>query len=302
MNLNEKILKDYKLKLLYDGKVVSIDDPYNTGQIKVRLDLDGSDVSDSELPIALPLLPKYINVFPKVGERVTVLVTNLTFGNQSSNSSTRFWIGPWISQPQKLSGEDYTNSFSDRPDGYIKLESGLEVTPSADGVYPTKDYIAIQGRDNADLSLKDKEVLIRSGKFVPSQPKQFNKKDPGYIQIRYLTNQDNDVNNESRTLGSNINIVSNYINLLSHNGKKSGKFNLTDKDSMITNMDQSTINKNTHPIPYGDILLEFLRLVKNFVSQHSHPYHAMPPDPDESVTKLLNFDLNRILNNYVRTN
>jgi hypothetical protein len=71
---------------------------------------------------------------------------------------------------------------------------------------------------------------------------------------------------------------------------------------MISNQDQSYINLNTHPIPFGDILVNFLKLVKNFVATHSHPYHAMPPDPDESVTKLLNFDLNSILNNNVRTN
>jgi hypothetical protein len=301
MNLNDKSIRDYKLQILFDGEVISVDDPYSTGQIKVRLNIDGNN-PDSEIPIALPLLPKYINVFPKVGERVTVLVPNVELGNQSSNSSTRYWIGPWISQPQKLTGEDYINSFSDRPDGYIKLSSGLEVTPNAEGIYPKKDYIAIQGRNNSDLIFKDKEVLFRSGKFVPSQPKQYNDKDPGYIQIRYLTEEDPSVTNKTNTLGSNINIVGNYVNILSHRGNTSSKFVLTDRENMISNQDQSYINLNTHPVPFGDILVNFLKLVKNFVATHSHPYHAMPPDPDESVTKLLNFDLNSILNNNVRTN
>lgn len=301
MDINKKTIDDFQLQLLYDGEVVSVKDPFSTGQIKVRLNIDGNK-SIEDLPIALPLLPKYINVFPKVGERVSVLVTKLTFGNQSSNSSTRFWIGPWISQPQKLPGEDYVASFSDRPDGYIKLSPGLEVNPDAEGIYPTKDYIAIQGRDNTDLSLKKREVLIRSGKFIPSQPKQFNKKDPAYIQIRYLTESDENVTNESDTLGSTINVVGNYINLLSHKGDSSGKFNLNDKQNMITNTDQSYINKNTHPVPFGDVLVEFLKIVKNFVATHSHAYHGIPPDPDETVTKLLNFDLDSLLNKYVRTN
>lgn len=301
MNINEKSIKDYKIQLLFDGEVVSIEDPFSTGQIKVRLNIDGS-TPIADLPIALPLLPKYLNVFPKVGERVTVMVTNLTLGNQSSNSSTRFWIGPWISQPQKLPGEDYINSFSDRPDGYIKLSPGLEVNPNADGVYPTKDYIAIQGRDNSDLLFKNREVLLRSGKFIPSEPKKFNKEDPGYIQVRYLTQDDENVTTDSKTLGSSINVVGNYINLLSHKGNSSGKFVLTNKDNMITNEDQSTINKDTHPIPYGDVLIEFLKIVKNFVATHNHPYHGMPPVPDDTVVKLLNFDLNSILNNNVRTN
>lgn len=301
MNINDKSIKDYKLQLLFDGEVVSIDDPYSTGQIKVRLNIDG-DVSDAQLPIALPLLPKYLNIFPKVGERVSVIVTYLTLGNQSSNSSTRFWIGPWVSQPQKLNGEDYINSFSDRPDGYITLKPGLEKVPTSPGVYPTKDYIAIQGRNNTDINLKDREVLLRAGKFVPDRPNVFNNTDPGYIQIRYLTKEDNNVTDDSNTIGSNINVVGNYINLLSQKGEISSKFSLNNRDSMITNDDQSFINKNTHPIPFGDILLEFLKLVKNYAATHVHPYHAMPSDPDESVTKLLNFDLNSILNNNVRTN
>lgn len=301
MDINERSGKDYRMQLLYDGEVVSIDDPYSTGQIKVKLNIDG-DTSIDELPVALPLLPKYINVFPKVGERVSVIVSNVSFGNQSTNSSTRFWIGPWITQPQKLNGETYINSFSDKPNGYIKLESGLEVNPNTDGIYPTKDYIAIQGRDNTDISLKTREVLIRSGKFIPSQPKVFNQKDPGYIQIRYLTQEDDDVTSKTNTIGSSINVVGNYINLLSHNGNMSSKFSLTDRTDMITNKDQSYINTKTHPIPYGDILNEFLKLVKNFVASHTHAYHGLPPDPNQSVVELLNFDLNRILNNNIRTN
>jgi hypothetical protein len=300
-NFNDNSIIDYKIPLLYDGEVMSIIDEYNTGQIKVKLGLDG-DKSIDDLPVALPLLPKYINIFPKVGERVTVLMANLIKGNQSSNTQIRFWIGPWISQPERLNKEDYISSFSDRPDGYNQKLPGLNVNNLSNGVYPTKDYIAIQGRDNADLWFKNREVLIRSGKFVPSKPKEFNKQDPGYIQIRYLTKEDNDVTNESKTIGSSINVVSNYINLLSHKGKSSGDFVLTNQDSMITNKDQSFINTNTHPIPYGDVLVEFLGIVKDFVATHTHAYHGMVPDPTESVTNLLNFDLNSILNNNVRTN
>jgi hypothetical protein len=301
MNINDKSIKDYKLQLLFDGEVVSIDDPYSIGQIKVRLNIDG-DISDKDLPVALPLLPKYLSIYPKVGERVSIIVTYLTLGNQSSNSSTRFWIGPWISQPQKLSGEDYISSFSIRPDGYITLAPGLDKVPTTTGVYPEKDYIAIQGRNNTDVNLKNREVLLRAGKFVPDRPNIFNNLDPGYIQIRYLTKEDNNVTDDSNTMGSNINVVGNYINLLSQKGEISSKFTLNNRDTMITNEDQSYINKNTHPIPFGDILLEFLKLVKNYAATHVHSYHAIPADPNESVTKLLNFDLNSILNNNVRTN
>lgn len=301
LGLGENSIRNFKTQILFDGRVVSLKDDYNTGQIKVRLDIDGN-ISDEELPIALPLLPKYLNVYPKINERVTVLVTAVSNGNQSSNSTTRFWIGPWIPQPQVLKGSDYTSSFSDLPTGYIALDSSIDAKADATGIYPSKEHIAIQGRNNTDITLKNKEVLLRAGKFVPNSPTQFNIKDPSYIQLRYLTTEDTDVTPDSKTIGSNLNIVSNYINLLSHKGNTSSKFVLTNRTDMITNKDQSYINMNTHPIPFGDILVDFLQLVKNFASTHIHPYHAMVSDPEENLNNLLNFDLNSILNNNVRTN
>jgi|LakMenE18May11ns_1017448.scaffolds.fasta_scaffold9959649_50 hypothetical protein len=299
--LGENSIRNFKTQILFDGRVVSLKDDYNTGQIKVRLDIDGN-IPDEELPIALPLLPKYLNIYPKINERVTVLVTAISNGNQSSNSATRFWIGPWIPQPQVLKGSDYTSSFSDLPTGYIALDTSIDAKADATGIYPSKEFISIQGRNNTDITLKNKEVILRAGKFIPNKPTQFNGKDPSYIQLRYLTTEDLDVTPDSNTIGSNINVVSNYINLLSHRGNTSSKFVLTNRTDMITNKDQSYINMNTHPIPFGDILVDFLQLIKNFASTHIHPYHAMVSDPEENLNNLLNFDLNSILNNNVRTN
>jgi hypothetical protein len=313
MDINFNTQGYYQIPIFWDAKVVSLDDPNSTGQIKVfisgidnpelesnpnLLDSDGRPI----LPIALPLLPKHLNIYPKIGERVTVMVQKATLGNQSSFGGTRYWIGPCISQPQKLDYEDFKSSQSMTPSGNISLDTSIKTKPSAEGVYPSKEYISIQGRDNTDLIFKKQEVLIRSGKFIPSRPKEFNGKDPGYIQIRYLSKNDDDVTTDSDNEGSSINIVSNYINLLSHKGIKSGKFVLTNNKDMITNKDQSYINSKTHPVPFGDILVNFLKLVQNFATQHIHPYPGMSPDPDDSLKKLKNFDLNSILNKYVRTN
>lgn len=302
LDLNFDVQKHYRVPIFYFGKVISLNDPNNTGQIKVFL--SGIDVSENDpnIPIALPLLPKHLNVYPKVGERVTVMVQYSVVGNQATNSATRYWIGPWISQPQKLEFEDFTQSQSDKPDGIIKLDGSLNNNSLSKGIYPEKEYIAIQGRDNSDLIFKNKEVLLRAGKFIPSKPKEFNKKDSAYIQIRYLTKNEDNVTPDNENMGSNINIVSNYINLLSHNGNTSGKFVLSDQKDMITNKDQSYINKNTHPVPFGDVLVNFLKLVQNYAAQHVHPYNGMSPDPNDSLLKLINFDLSSILNNYVRTN
>ena len=79
-------------------------------------------------------------------------------------------------------------------------------------------------------------------------------------------------------------------------------FNLTDPKSLITSEEQETINNEAHPIVYGDILVEFLELVKKYVSLHVHPYHGLPADPSTTTTDVLRFDLNKILNENIRSN
>lgn len=97
-----------------------------------------------------------------------------------------------------------------------------------------------------------------------------------------------------------VNLVANKINLISHDGDHT--FNLTDPKGLITDEEQEKINKDAHPIVYGDTLVEFLELVKKFVSLHVHPYHGLPPDPSTTTTDVLRFDLNRILNKNINTN
>lgn len=99
--------------------------------------------------------------------------------------------------------------------------------------------------------------------------------------------------------GSTINVVANKLNLISH-GNIDG-FKLLDPDSTITPEQQIKINTDAHPIPYGDILNDFLKLIKSFIANHVHAYHGLPPDPDPIVTQILNYDLETILNKNVRT-
>ena len=97
-----------------------------------------------------------------------------------------------------------------------------------------------------------------------------------------------------------INLVANKINLLSHNG--SHTFELTNPEKLITDEEQKKINNEAHPIAYGDTLVEFLELVKKYVSLHVHPYHGLPADPGKVTTDVLNFNLETILNKNINTN
>lgn len=415
------------------GEVKSIADTTKSGRIKVKIVGVDKNENENSFIDCVPLLPKYLTILPKVGECVFVFqYENSNSSPTSSFNSKRFWIGPLISQPTKLDGEDYNSALSILPDGYEKLKN-----PNIDkGVIGNDEDITIQGRYNTDIIQKDKEVWLRVGKFLEGKPNKFNDKNLGYIQLKYggeklrreveekevitfvdqppnvifnvvintITNSgvvlsgnlpenrytETDINrtevfinatnfktgtiisqyeNENGFIGSQsriialdavkvfidsikgnrwrirstandiitiyggsngvansnnkpievkkkikevklvknkpknnsvINVVANKINLLSHDGEHT--FNLTDPENLISDNEQEKINSDAHPLVYGDTLVEFLQLVKKYVSLHVHPYHGLPSDPSTITTDVLNFPLDTILNKNINSN
>ena len=102
--------------------------------------------------------------------------------------------------------------------------------------------------------------------------------------------------------GSVINVVASKINLLSYDSDSGVIFDLTDPNELITNDTQKSINTAAHPLVYGDKLVEFLELVKNFIKNHTHTYHQNTPVDGPSKTNPLNFDLEKILNKNINSN
>ena len=100
--------------------------------------------------------------------------------------------------------------------------------------------------------------------------------------------------------GGVINVVANKINLISHDGGHG--FKLTDINEMITDKEQEKINKDAQSIVFGEKLVDFLKLLKNYVGTHVHPYHGMPSVDETSKLQLLNYDLDQLLNKNIRTN
>ncbi len=62
--------------------------------------------------------------------------------------------------------------------------------------------------------------------------------------------------------------MSDKINLLTHSG--SPKFKLLGQENLISDAEMITILKTAHQIPFGDVLLEYLKLLKNAVINHVH--------------------------------
>jgi len=279
--------------ILYFGRVEKVSDNTDSGNIKVRVDgVDNPNTKTDDLPNAFPLLPKHINIIPKIGELVFLIKSKMT---NTLDFEQRYYIGPIISQPQFLNNDNYLNSRSSLSTAIVSLDTSPTVIPEADGIYPKHGEIAIQGRDNSDIVFKPSEVLIRAGKFVFGKPLEYNTTTPAYIQIK---NNVNFKNGKTKTTGGVINVVANKINLLTHSGTPT--FPLAGRNDMINDETMADILERARPAVYGDSLVEIIKLLIEFVKTHSHNYHGLPPVLNELENKIIKFQTDNLLSKNIR--
>jgi hypothetical protein len=263
------------------GEVVSVDDPNFLGRIKVRIkgpfSKGGDDGTiDDKLPWCTPMIPKYFSSQPKVKEAVFIFV----FSNETMHVD-RMYLGPLISQPQQLNFDPfYTSALAGFTFGSESPTVSVNNIPQLKGVFPDPQDISIQGRYNTDITQKYNEVVIRAGKFEAYKPDKvnpfnfaFNANTQGFIQIK---NNVSIVDKEANTTsnGTVTNIVSNKINLISHKGG-SPRFNLN-QDNLISADEMARILEEAHQLPFGDVLLEYLILMKNALFFHVHNGNGNP--------------------------
>lgn len=284
--------------ILLEGVVVSNDDEYGGNRIKVRLGntYDG-DKNDNQLPYCSPLLPKLIHIIPKVGELVLIVLQK-----QNSSESNRFYLGPLLSQPYNYKHELADTAVTLLKNTKKKPDTHPNRNPKNIGTIPDIEDIAIIGRENTDIILKDDEIRIRCGlKKDPNgtfnNKLNFNEVSPAFIQMRWEKRNDPKNNDEYY---SSINIFADKINLLSRHGDKS--FGVIDSKKMVSGEMMDTILKNAHPIVYGDYLVELLRQILNVINTHTHPYSMLPPASNGDMINLLNTNLNDILSKSVSVN
>lgn len=280
-------------------EVLSVVDDKAGLRIKVRLEPEDADCKYiDDLPYCFPLLPKLIHINPKVGECVMVILTN-----PESAKGNRLFIGPVISQQYGLNYEPFR--FQSRAllngNNCAKPLPNPVMNADNDGSYPDREDVALQGRQNADVILKDNEVRIRCGfkRYPNGSPENtllFNRSNLSYIQMKYKQMQDE----KNKDYASCINIVADKINLLSHNSKTS--FNLNDPKYLITDEEQSKIEEEAHPMIYGDELIAFLKKLIEVIKTHTHPFSMDPPCFDEPKTKVLNTDLDKMLSKSIKFN
>ncbi len=261
------------------GVVCSIDDPKGLGRIKVKIPGNSTTLGDgetpiSELPWCYPLTSKFLMTVPKVNETVFVFIFNKQNAYQD-----RLYLGPIISTLDKLNYDPSITSLSSFSFGQIGPNVDINRIPALKGVFPSNDDVSIQGRYNTDLTFKNNEFVIRAGKFEASNPNdnnpypfQFNISTQGYFNIRNNV----PISNNTTQNGSVANIVANKINLITH---KDGnpRFNVTNQDNLVSNDEILNIIQNAHPLPFGDILIQYLRLLKNAFINHVHNNNGTQP-------------------------
>ena len=266
------------------GTVISTSDDFDGGRVRVHIKgVDSDNYSNaSEIPLAFPLLPKIINVKPREGELV------LVFTQDGDYNGDRYWLGPIISQPQKIAYDGVTAD-SLLQVGVFAPDKAPSSDPDNNGVQFGDDDIGLNGRGSTDVVVKPNEIRIHAGKTFDNI--KLNKDNPSYIQNKF------DV--PSKT--GNINIVSDKINFLSHKSKT--KFNLTNPDDLITEEEFNKIIEKAHVLPYGDVLVDFIVLMKKAFTTHIHQYAGLPPDKTQKEVKdFLDFDLKTMLSEDVRIN
>lgn len=295
-------------------KVLSIKDDTDSDLIQVRIEPEDNGIkNDKKLPYAYPLLPKAFHVKPKVGEGVLVFVAIADDAN-----SQRYYIGPVISQDQKLWYDDYQYA----PTFMRGHEYDADAAPSGEkecnGILPNDNDICVRGRKNAEMQITDDDVRIKSGvKLVEESNKydmKFNEYDPAYIKIKYHPGglikkedvKENNRNVEIKQVNSTVTLVADKINLLQNNSEENN-FVTTDRENLIDDDELKRAITEAYKLPYGEKLVDILTVFINAFVKHTHRFSMLPPVeangiPELNEKKATLLDNKELLSDTVRIN
>jgi hypothetical protein len=199
---------------IYFGVCLDNQDPLMLGRIRVapiNEDFDQRKTSvkgfdeDSKTPfkngpwspkdpfIFLPFLPYYINQVPKPNESVMLFY----FDRKRRTGKNKFYMIAPYSSPTTIKYEDYRSSRTNLDDGNQNSTVSLPFIKDSNGVYSDKEKrgvfvepidISLNGRDSADIILKESEVLLRSGKHFSFERGQIPTPNErrGFLQMSYF--------------------------------------------------------------------------------------------------------------------
>lgn len=286
-------------RIIYPAVVRSIDDLAGMNRLKAEIVSMGEngniapgkdkDTPVDKLPICIPLMPEMMHCRPQVGECVWIIAEN-----PSDLASPRFWMGPVITSPVKLSFEPYGNSVSifdlnsfAKPNNAKNPTSQNQIKASS--IFPSQNDISVQGRNDSEIVFSNREANLRVGKFK-KDTLELNTTTPCNIQLRQVDSSQTKLTGialidklsaSSFKPFSQANITSTNINIFSPEGKFR-KVDPNDKE-LTTNSrlkDFGDIAQKLHPAVFGDELIVLLKLILQYLTNHIHtPQNPALPNP-----------------------
>ena len=262
-----------KIPCVRYGTVVNNIDETGADRIAVRIAPEDNHIrGNAAIEVnAFPLLPKMFYSKPKVGEGVFVLFSTANDGN-----SQRHYIGPVISQPHRM----YFDPAKYGADAYQKgafkdFDVDSHLDGNANGAYPENGDVAVMGRKNCDIIIKDDDIRIRAGvKLADDNNKYkivFNTQSPAYIKLKHHKDALDGENHSTAT------IVADKINLISNNSYEPS-INTTDSKDLITDEEMNKILQEGYKLPYGEKLVKLLKEMIKIFCNHTHDFAETPPN------------------------
>jgi hypothetical protein len=291
---------------IYPAIVINNDDPLGMKRVIARiisLDENGQvnggrdrDTPDEQLPFCVPIMPNHFHIVPLVNEMIYVFLEN-----PSDNSAPRYYMGSQINSPFKLKFQSYTEAQSIFNYTNFNLNPNKDNNSQAFSVLPKSGDIAIQGRNDADLILRPREVFLVAGKFQKGTL-NVNEETPSFLQI--IQQENDEENTDLIPRYSTANLTSTNINLYSIRGK----FRDAELANFEINEDLKSFGElanSLHPSVFGDELIKLLDLIITVLLNHIHtPQKPLVPTPesDEVSSYTVDGNLQRIISNHVRIN
>lgn len=266
---------------IYFGEVISTEDNVDARRIKVRIRGLDDKFDDSNLPFCHALLPKIIHVFPKKGEAVLVLIIDSDKSNYN-----RWYIGPIISQYQNIESDPLNNTaLSTTELGMTEPKPAYSTDDLSKENFPKREDIGLIGRKNSDIVLGENTFTFRALKHKVDDNMIMNDINPVIIRGTSDENGEN----------SRVSIQSDYMFLISHK-------EINELSYDIKNNELEKVIKKTQAIAKGEDLTRLLKLMVKVLLNHVHGYAHLPPDQDNNIIALSSFNIDDILNEYIRTN
>lgn len=289
---------DSNFRNVYPARVELVDDPLFQGRIKVRIDdRDRLAKGVQELPWCVPLKSSFIYTKPRVGEMVFVFLED-----PKNNTGIRYWSGPVHTSQFQHKIESYSSAKNIYKSTLTNSKAQISSKDLAKLDIPKGFDVGLEGRDDAWLILKPREVRLVAGAFDKGtlQP---NTSTPASISVAQKENfEDND--DIKLKAYSRTDITSTVINLYSHLGKF--------RDQSIAKFEDNEdlesfgeLANSLSPSVKGDELVKLLDLMIRFQLTHIHTPQS-PAAPTALSQQLSSYtvdgELQRLLSSYVRIN